>query len=132
MRGNDSSPLKHPGKHEFFLVAQELRTIRGEHSPNRLNDRRNKRETRTISISVQPLDEDFQAVEDPFWVVSRDISPKGLGLICPDAINSEYVRIGLLNEAITVIGRICHNTSIGESYPLYLVGIEFTQESELD
>jgi hypothetical protein len=130
MRGNDSSPLKHPGKHEFFLVAQELRTIRGEHSPNRRNDRRTKRETRTISISVQPLDEDFQAVEDPFWVVSRDISPKGLGLICHDPIEHEYVRIGLLNEKITAIGRIRHNTPIGETYPLYLVGIEFLQETD--
>ena len=130
MRGNDSSPHEQLGKHAFFLAAQELRNINKGDATESRDARRNPRFTRTISISLQPLDNDFQPVGDEIWVVSRDLSPKGLGLICHDPINHEYVRVGLLNERITAIGRIRHNTSIGGMYPLFLVGIEFLHETD--
>ena len=123
-----SSPL---GKHEFFLVAQELRDLVDFEPPEFRGHRRSCREVRSISISIQPLNEDFQPTCDPFWVVSRDISTQGIGVISHDPIGHDYVRIGLMNEHVTAIGKVRHNTSIGEKYPLFLVGIEYLHPADL-
>lgn len=124
-------PLRNAESHNFFLVAQKYRNMVGCEPQEFRNTRAHERTTRSISVSIQPLDEDFQPVGDLFWVVSRDISPKGMGLICHEPFTFDYVRTGLLNEQITVISRVRHNTSIGESYPLFLVGIEFVNEWEI-
>lgn len=123
------SPL--PLKHSFFLVAQELQGMIEPDPPEFRTVRQRQRRPRSISISVQPLDDDFQPDGDQFWVVSRDISTKGLGLICHEAIAHGFVRIGLMNEAVTVIGNVRHSTSIGHQYPLFLVGVEFVNEIDL-
>jgi len=65
-------------EHEFFLTAQQLR-LRIEPGKQLTqagddNRRGHKRVLRSISVSVQPLDDDFQPCESIFWVVSRDIS----------------------------------------------------------
>ena len=120
-----SRPL---AKHRFFLVAQELQQLIDPEPPEFLSVRRHPRTERSISISVQPLNDDFQPDGDLFWVVSRDISIKGIGLICHEPVAHGYVRIGLMNEAVTVIGKVRHNTSIGHHYPQFLVGIEFLNE----
>ncbi len=118
-------------KLNFFLVAQQLRDM-VDLEPYEFQTRRgNPRTTRSLSVSLQPLDDDFQPCGNMFWVVSRDISPKGMGLICHDRLNCQYVRSGLMNEHVTVISRVCHNTSIGEKYPLFLVGIEFLNQLEM-
>lgn len=117
-------------KHNFFLVAQQLRNRVDCEAMAVQDARRDKRLTRSISVSVQPLDGDFRPDGDLFWVVSRDISPKGMGLISQEPFGFEYVRTGLLNENVTVISRVRHNSSIGESYPLFLVGIEFMNDRE--
>lgn len=107
------------------MVAQELRDMVDFEPPEFRNGRSQLRSVRSISISIQPLDEDFQPSGDMFWVVSRDISPIGMGLICHEPLTSPYVRVGLLNEHVTIISEVRHNTSIGETYPLFLVGVEF-------
>ena len=99
--------------------------------PEFRNRRNHPRTSRSISVSIQPLDADFQPIGNLFWVVSRDISPKGMGLICHEPFGCEYVRTGLLSEQVTVISRVCHTTSIGETYPLYLVGIEFLHDRDM-
>ena len=116
---------------DFFLVAQRLRTMVDVEPSEYKSRRKHPRESRSISLSVQPLDEDFQKDGDLFWVVSRDISLKGVGLICPEPIDHQFIRVGLLEENVSVIGRVCHNTSIGSEYPLYLVGVEFIRETEI-
>lgn len=120
-----------PSKHRFFLAAQELQNLIEPDPPEMSPVRQHQRRMRSISISIQPLNDDFQPDGDVFWVVSRDISPRGLGLICHDAIGHGYIRIGLLNDSVTVIGNVRHNTSIGHDYPLFLVGVEFLNEISL-
>ena len=133
MRSDDSSPKHYQDdseNHSFFIVAQQLQKI-VDFEPYEFRTRRNHtRSTRSISISLQPLDADFQPTGDTFWVVSRDISISGMGLICHEPIRCDHIRVGLMNEHVTAIARVRHNTSIGEKYPLYLVGIEFLQEFE--
>ena len=113
---------------EFFLVAQELQNLLDPKPSSFDSRRKHQRIPRSISVSVQPLDEDFQAVGRPFWVVSRDISIRGIGLISYEPIRHDYVRVALLNENVAVFGRVRHNTSIGHKCPLYLVGVEFLND----
>lgn len=119
-----------PAAQAFFEVAKELQNLIDPEF-SLLDCQRNRDRTpRSISISVQPLNEHFHEQGEPFWLVSRDISVAGLGLVSYEAIKCEFVRIGLLNESVNVIGRVRHNTSIGNKYPLYLVGVEFLNEIE--
>ena len=118
-------------KYNFFLAAQQLKQMVDREPPSLSNVRRHHRSTTSISVSIQPLDEDFNDVGEQFWVVSRDISPMGMGLICPEPFGFEFVRTGLLNKNASVISRVRHNTSIGETHPMFLVGIEFIDGTEL-
>lgn len=117
---------------EFFLTAQQLRVTLepderlSNNGPQDGHDYRSHRRTlRSISVSIQPLDDDFRPCENVFWVVSRDVSQQGMGLISHEPFAHKYVRLGLVDEAATTIAEVRHNTSIGEKYPLYLVGVEF-------
>lgn len=115
---------------QFFLVAQELQNLVNPVPVEFESKRREKRQPRTLSISVQPLDEDFQNDGDVFWLVSRDISLRGIGMVSYDRIDHRFVRLGLIGESVSVIGKVRHNTSIGNEYPLYLVGVEFLNEMD--
>ena len=112
---------------QFFVAAQALCQVRAPagRSKKQHQKRRDVRHTRSISISVRPLDNVLEPCGELFWVVSRDISIRGIGLICNEPIDHQYVEIGLLDDSLTVVGIVRHNTSIGSSYPLYLVGLEF-------
>lgn len=118
---------------DFFLTTQELTRIRLE-PDKRLtsvraegNDfrRSHKRFVRSISVSIQPLDDDFQPCSNIFWVVSRDISMRGMGLISHEPFFHRYVRLGLIEQSVSTIAEVKHNTSIGDRYPLFLVGVNF-------
>jgi hypothetical protein len=109
---------------QFLLVARALQNL-GDSSLKQYQERRHQRIPRSLSVSVQPLNEDFQPDGEPFWLVSRDISLTGIGLISLDPIVHRHVRLGLLDENVSVIGEVRHNSSIGTHHPLYLVGVEF-------
>ena len=117
-------------KYNFFLAAEQLKQMVDREPPSFSNVRRHQR-SMSIPVSIQPLDEDFNAVGEQFWAVSRDISPLGMALIFPEPLNFGYVRIGLLNKNASVISRVRHNTSIGETHPMFLVGVEFISGTEL-
>lgn len=116
---------------EFFIAAQALCQARSPTSwaKKREQQRRVSRKTRSISISVQPLTDSLDPRGELFWVVSRDISVRGIGLISNEPFEHHYVSIGLLDNDVSVIGEVRHNTSIGSTYPLYLVGIEYVDGS---
>ena len=92
------------------------------------NQRSHTREPKSISLRIQPLDLDFRPDGEPFWAVSRDLSEQGLGFINGEPLDHEYVRIGIFEDQLSIIGRVCHSTSIGVNYPLYLVGVELLEE----
>jgi hypothetical protein len=117
-------------KDNFLLAAEQLKQMVDREPPSFSNVRRHQR-SMSIPVSIQPLDEDFKAVGEQFWAVSRDISPLGMGLIFPEPLRFGFVRIGLLNKNASVISRVRHNTSIGETHPMFLVGIEFIKGTEL-
>lgn len=127
----DFSPQISPNaSHKFFTVAQSLQNLIDSVPSKFATRRKHQRVPRSISVSLQPLDDDFKVVGDQLWVVSRDISPNGIGILSYDPIRHEHVKVGLLNESVSALGTIRHNTFIGHKYPLYLVGIEFLSETE--
>jgi len=105
---------------EFKKIAESL-----IHEQTRYGRRCEKRRSRSISLQIKPLDDDFHDEGETFWVISRDISRRGLGFISAEQIRHEYLRIGLLDYDTTVIAQVRHSTAIGDQYPLYLVGVEF-------
>lgn len=113
-------------KNEFLDLLTTLTT--GSDEKSKKKQRKHRREPRSISLQIQPLDLDFCPDGEAFWAVSRDVSNGGLGFINSEPISHEYVRIGLFEEKATMIARICHSTSIGVKYPLYLVGVQFLDE----
>ena len=105
---------------EFRTLLREMTT------PYRMDNRRaHKRIPRSISLTVQPLDMDFQPDGEPFWALSRDISLRGLAFVNSEPVAHEFVRIGLLEYDATIIAKVRHSTPIGVDYPLFLVGVEF-------
>jgi len=109
---------------EFFFTAQQLRN--GEQpGGGEIRERNFRRSARSIAVSVQPLDDDFQPCGDRIWVVSRDVSLQGVGLISHEPFSHKYVRLGLTDQEVTTIGEVVHNTPIGRNFPLYLVGVSF-------
>jgi hypothetical protein len=122
---NSSHPMSTKPAERFLLLVQALQQL-GETETCAYDQKRTAiRFPRSLSISVQPLDDDFNPDGESFWLVSRDISLKGIGLISCDPIIHRHVRLGLMDETSTVIGQVRHNSSIGQHYPLYLVGINF-------
>lgn len=113
---------------DFYRIAMELQNLVYPEPAEFGARRSHQRLPRSISVSLQPLDDDFRPTGERIWVVSRDISPNGVGLISYRKVECEYLRIGLLNEQVWVLGRHRHNTAIGKQYPLYLVGVEFQDQ----
>jgi hypothetical protein len=90
--------------------------------------RSEQREPRSLSLEIQPLDDDFQPTGNPFWSVSRDVSVHGLGFLMPDQVEHRYLRISLFDNQSSVIAEVRHCSSIGSEYPLYLVGVLFLDD----
>ncbi len=76
-------------------------------------------------MQIQPLDLDFQPDGDSFWAMTRDISLRGIGFVNPEPVTHDFIRIGVLDFDKTIIARVCHSTSIGVDFPLFLIGVEF-------
>lgn len=81
-----------------------------------------------VSLSIQPLTDDYGADGEPFQAVSSDISLKGMAFVNSDAIQHQYIRVSFVQFDISVIAKVRHNSSIGVDYPLFLVGVEFLDE----
>ena len=117
---------------EFFLTAQKLsgslepdKYITSDSAKEIQSRRSHQRTFRSISVSIQPLDDDFQPCGEIVWLVSRDLSMHGLGLISHEPISHRYVRLGLMEQSVTTIAEVMHSTPIGVKYPLFLVGLSF-------
>lgn len=89
--------------------------------------REHARYPKRLSLKIQPLNGDYMPDGEPFWAISSDVSKRGMGFIMGDPIDHEHLRI-TVEEDVSVIATVRHCTSIGNNYPLYLVGVEFLDE----
>ena len=86
--------------------------------------RANERYTMVLPVVVQPVDEQFNSVGDIFDVVTRDLSPKGVGLIHLDPIFHEFLALHMIlaNTEVNVVARVVWRSPLG---PFCGTGAEF-------
>jgi hypothetical protein len=126
MYRNPYQESPHCVSEQFFLAAQNLQNLRVIKADKIEEMRNHRRQARTMSILLQFLDDDLQPNLEPFWAITRDISLRGMGVICNDPIEvGQCMRMALINETTTVIAEVKHCSPIGVQYPLYLVGVEY-------
>ncbi len=91
--------------------------------------RSEKRYLMAMPVLVQPVDEQSNAVGVPFAAMSRDISPKGVGLVHTEPIEHAMLalRMSLAGEDVKLITAVrwCRTVS-----PFYYVGAEFVSKLE--
>ena len=121
MKRPDKNPLIHSSPQKFV---ETVRQLLDTDEDRRENDRIPNR----LSLSVQPLNDDFGPEGEAFWAISSDISKRGMGFISDDPVFCGYVKVRLAKQDVTVIAKVRHSTSIGTQYPLHLIGIEFLEE----
>ena len=124
MQGRNMSYTCHT--QQFANIVAELTQAEDHYHPKRTE----RRCVRSLSLRIQPLDCELNEDGESFWSRSRDISRRGLAFINSEPFDHEYLRVGLLEHDATVIAIVRHVTSIGDHYPLYLVGVEFILAEE--
>lgn len=77
-----------------------------------------------VPVLVQPVDEQFNAVGDPFSAMTRDISPEGIGLVHTEPIVSQLLalRMSLAGEEVNVVTEVQWCREMG---PFYYIGGKF-------
>jgi hypothetical protein len=82
-----------------------------------------------MPVLVQPLDEQSSEVGIPFAAMTRDISPKGIGLAHTEPIDHGLLalRMTLAGEKVNLVAEVQWCRSLG---PFYYVGAKFVGKLE--
>jgi len=71
-----------------------------------------------LPVVAQALDDDFHAIDEPFPVVTRDLSPQGVGFVHTDRF--DYDRLALqftiANEKVMVVAEVEWQRDMGPFY----------------
>jgi len=80
-----------------------------------------------ISVLVQPVDEESNAVGAPFTAMTRDLSPKGIGLVHTAPIEHKLLalRMSLGGEEVDLVAAVLWCRTLG---PYYYVGANIVSE----
>lgn len=111
------------------LVSFVERQIRNARPYAGVERRSDKRYLMAMPILVQPLDEQSNAVAVPFTAMTRDISPRGIGLVHTEPIEHGMLalRMSLAGEQVNLVAEVRWCRAFG---PFYYVGAHFV--SKLD
>ena len=87
------------------LVAFVQRHVRDVRSRVDVERRAETRHLMVLPVRVQPVDENFEAIGESVTLVSRDISPSGIGLVHFGKIKSEFfaIEMELAGEKVKLI-----------------------------
>ena len=77
-----------------------------------------------VKVLAQPIDEDYNPIGEPMPVVSRDISPKGIGLVHTEPIESERLALEMQlgDQMVKLVGAV---KWCGPCGPFYYIGCQF-------
>ena len=77
---------------------------------------------------LQELDDDLSSKGKSKWAMSRDISQNGIGFVCAEPIGSQYIRVNIVEDNISVIGIVRHIRQLTTEHEQYFVGVQFLDE----
>lgn len=122
-----ATPLEPPAA----LVSFVKRQIRDAHSFEGDDRRADERHLMLVPVLVQPVDEQFRSVAEPFAVASRDISRNGIGLVHSEPIRHPLValRMSLADEDVDAVARVVWCKALG---PYYYIGCELVAKRRED
>jgi len=121
---NSSSSVPNPLEPPAELVAFVKRQLRDARVFGGEDRRSEERHPMLVPVLVQPVDEQFRPIGEPFAVATRDISQKGIGLVHSEPIDHRLVtlRMSLAGEELNVVARLVWCKELG---PYYYIGCEF-------
>ncbi len=114
-----------PGELVSF-VERQIRNARPYTGAERRSD---ERYLMAIPVFVQPVDEQANAVGVPFTAVTRDISPRAIGLVHTEPIDHELLalQMSLADEEVNLVADVDWCRALG---PFYYVGAKFISKLE--
>jgi hypothetical protein len=106
------------------LVSFVKRRLRDAPLQRNVHHREEERHPMLVSVLAQPVDEEYRAIGEPFALVTRDISEKGIGLVHTEPITETLVAIqmSLAGEEVNVVVRLLWSQALG---PFYYLGGKF-------
>ncbi|MGA2062267.1 MAG: PilZ domain-containing protein [Thermoguttaceae bacterium] len=106
------------------LVSFVKRQIRNAHLQRDMDRREEERHLMLVSVLAQPVDEQYRVIGEPFALVTRDISEKGIGLVHTEPINDNLlaIQMSLAGEEVNVVVRLLWSKALG---PFHYIGGEF-------
>jgi len=80
-----------------------------------------------LPVTAQPVDEQYVAIGAPFAVVTRDISPKGIGLVHTEPIDRTLLalQMSLADEEVNLVAEVQWCRAFG---PFYYIGARFVRK----
>ena len=116
-----------PGVVSADALAAHLQEIIVEYESYRKQFRRAEaREPVAIPVEAIALDEKFQAVSDPFHMVTRDMSVGGTGIFHTEEVTSAYLLLQFSSpvslETFRIVASVEHCTPCGH---YFIVGCKF-------
>ena len=87
--------------------------------------RRNQRHPLSVTLAAQPLDADLKPQGNEFRVITRDVSPGGIGFVHSEPIEQEFLKLIMPDhDGSELVVKVRHCTPVGELGLLYLIGTE--------
>jgi hypothetical protein len=82
-----------------------------------------------MPVLVQPVDERYHPIGEPFSMVTRDVSPSGVGLVHSEPIRHKFLALQMLlnGERVNFVIKVVWNMGLG---PFYGAGGEFVAKLE--
>ena len=117
----DNQGVERPPKE---LVDFAKRQVFNAKFRGRIERRSESRYEMVVPVLVQPVDDDFRAIDSPFRIVTRDISPRGAGLIhfAPIPHNKLALQMCIANTTVNLVARVVWCKPLG---PFHGTGVEF-------
>ncbi len=109
------------------LVSFVERHIRSARPYTGLERRSDKRRLMAMRVLVQPMDEESREVGVPFTAMTRDISPKGIGLVHTEPIEHKLLalRMSLEGKEVDLVAAVLWCRTLGS---FYYAGANFVSE----
>jgi len=119
----DPPVLRQPPAELVAFVERHIRDAQPYDGEERRSERRY---LMALPVTAQPVDEQYVAIGAPFAVVTRDISPKGIGLVHSEPIDQTLLalQMSIAAEEVNLVADVRWCTAFG---PFYYFGGEFVK-----